>query len=273
MELRANQNAPYACKKASAPVPFDGKLDSSVWLHAEKSHRFVDVIGGNPGLYDTRAALVWDDEALHVGFWCEEPFPKATITQRDGLLWFENDLEIFVDGGDTYYEFQLSALNNVYEVFYIWADAYKRDPIYRAQPEFDILENDARVFGGNFDRSGRYFWRGAHPRGNRYAFLNWDFPGLQTAVHIDGALNDPAHPARGWTAQIKLPWAGMKFLAGGRELPPKAGQIWKLFLGRYEMMSINGKDVSVGWSWDPIGTADNHYPELFTPIMLSDEEI
>ena len=69
-------------------------------------------------IYDTRAALMWDEEALYVGFWCEEPFPAATLTERDSLLWVENDLEVFIDGGDSYYELELNALNVVYEVFY-----------------------------------------------------------------------------------------------------------------------------------------------------------
>jgi hypothetical protein len=67
----------------------DGKLDETAWSRAIKSPRFIDVIGGTPGVYDTRSALLWDDACLYIAFWCEEPYPEATITQRDGLLWFE----------------------------------------------------------------------------------------------------------------------------------------------------------------------------------------
>ena len=89
----------YKCKKVTAPIKIDGDLTKQEWQRCEKSHRFVDAVGGDPGLYDTRAALMWDEEALYIGFWCEEPFPKATLTERDSLLWVENDLEVFIDGG------------------------------------------------------------------------------------------------------------------------------------------------------------------------------
>lgn len=258
----------YLCHKINEKIPLDGKLEHPVWQKALKTRRFVDIIGGNPGLYDTHAAMLYDDENLYIGFWCEEPFPHATITQRDGLLWFENDLEVFIDGGDCYYEFQLSALNTVYEVLYIWQDVYEKNG-WSKKAEFDILRNGAITFGGNYDRTGHYFWRGSHPRGNRWAYLRWDFPGLQTFVHVDGVLNDSTQVSKGWTALIVFPWSGMKNLAGLRATPPAEGDIWRIFLGRYETLSMNGEKVSVGWALDPIGNNDNHYPEKFSMIQFT----
>ena len=262
----------YKCKKLTEKIVIDGDLNKPAWQRREKSHRFIDVVGGTPGLYDTRAALMWDEEALYIGFWCEEPYPRATLTERDSLLWFENDLEVFIDGGDSYYEFEMNALNVLYEVFYIWQDAYGKNPLFDKE-RFDILKNDAKTFGGNFDRTGHYFWRGAHPRGNRWAYHNWDFPGLETAVKIDGALNDDSVISKGWTAELKFPWAGFEDLSTGHNIPPKAGDMWKIFLGRYQKLDVNGTHVNVGWAWDIIGDNDNHYPEKFTDIEISDEEI
>jgi hypothetical protein len=84
------------------------------------------MVTGEPGYFDTRAAALWDDENLYVSFWVEEPFPEAHMTERDGIVFAENDVEIFIDGGDCYYEFELNAANTVYEVFFIWQDAYRR---------------------------------------------------------------------------------------------------------------------------------------------------
>ncbi len=105
----------YQCFRTRTPIHVDGKLDEAAWRKAPKSPRFIDVIGGTPGLYDTRSAVLWDDENLYIGFWCEEPFPAAQIAQRDGLLWFENDVEVFIDGGDTYTSSK-SRPHYVYEV-------------------------------------------------------------------------------------------------------------------------------------------------------------
>lgn len=260
------------CYRTRSALTIDGKLDESCWQRAPKSPRFIDVIGGTPGLYDTRSALLWDDNNLYIAFWCEEPYPAASITERDGLIWFENDVEVFIDGGDSYYEFQINALNTIYEVFYIWKDAYVKGGKFDVA-EFDIFAQDALTFGGNHDRTGEYFWQGSHPRKNRWTFRNWDFPGLKTAVSIDGKLNDPTVVSKGWTLELAFPWQGMKWLANGRSLPPQKGDIWRLFLGRYQKLLLNGEEIHVGWAWDKIGTGDNHYPERFTEITFTTDYV
>lgn len=32
-------------------------------------------------MHDTRAAVLWDDEHLYVGYWVEEPYVEATLTE------------------------------------------------------------------------------------------------------------------------------------------------------------------------------------------------
>lgn len=259
----------YVCKKIETDLTIDGDLTKAEWQDAEKTRRFIDIIGENPSLYDTRAAMLYNDKYLYIGFWAEDPFPEAHLTQRDDLIWFENDIEVFIDGGDTYYEFQINALNTIYEVLYIWQDAYKKNyELYK--DEFDLLKRNALSFGGNHDRQGKYFWKGSHPRRNRWAFRDWDFPGLKTAVKVHGELNCPERASKGITVELAFPWEGMKWLADGRALPPKDGDCWNIFLGRYQQLKVNGEKVSVGWALDPIGTDDNHYPEKFSPILFSE---
>ena len=94
-------------------------------------------------------------------------------------------------------------------------------------------------------------------------------PGLKTAVAVDGRMNDPSHVDRGWTVEIAMPWSGMTALAGGRSVPPRAGDQWRLQFARYEKLMPSNHHV--GWTWDPVGSTDNHYPERFTIIQFSDE--
>ena len=270
----------YQIRRVPAPLKIDGDLGKKAWVKAEKSTRFVDAVGGTPGIYDTRAAMLWDDEALYVGFWVEEPYPAATLTERDSLLWVENDLEMFIAGKDTYYELELNVLGVIYEVFYLWRDAYPQfdasgklvagNP-YFAKERFDILKNNAVSFGGNFDRNDDYFWAGINPRGLRWVYRNWDFPGLEVAVKVDGKINDPTVVSKGWTAELKFPWKGFADLFGEETVIPKSGDELKLFLGRYNLFHMNGKPASVGWSWFPVGVADNHNPERFASFQLSSE--
>jgi hypothetical protein len=262
--------SPYVAYQIREPINIDGRLDEAVWQCAPRSPRFVDVVAGTPALYDSRAAVLWDQTALYVAFWCEEPFVQATFTERDSLIFFDNDVEVFIDGGDTYYEFEINAFNTIYEVFFIWQDAYKRGSRFDV-PEFDLLSRKALSFGGNHDRSGQHFWWGSHPRKARWAFLDWDFPGLQTAVHVDGVINDRSQPHKGWTVELAFPWAGMGWLANGRPIPPHEGDEWRIFFGRYEQLQVGDRKEAVGWAWDRIGSGDNHVPERFTPIRFTTE--
>lgn len=258
--------APYVCHRTRSPITVDGRLDERGWLLAPKSPRFVEVVTGAPALYDTRAAALWDDRYLYIGFWIEEPYVAASVTERDALVFLENDVEIFIDGGDTYYELEINALNTIYEVFFIWRDAYKRGGKYDV-PQFDVAERQAYTFGGNHDRTREHFWRGTHPRGLRWAFRDWDFPGLKTAVHIDGKLNDVSTVDKGWSVEVALPWEGMGWLANGRSLPPREGDEWGIQFARYEKLISDG--THQGWTWDRIGSDDNHRPEAFTRVRFS----
>jgi hypothetical protein len=258
----------YQAQRTPNPLTLDGSLSDPIWQRAAKSERFVDMATGQPALLDTRCSVLWDDANLYIGFWVEEPFPTARQTERDSLIFRENDIEVFIDGGDCYYEFELNALNTVYEVFFIWRDAFQKGGRFDL-PEFDLIEREAYSFGGNFDRTEDHFWRGTNPRGTRWAFLDWDFPGLKTAVAIDGELNNRAVSSKGWTAMLVFPWSGMAHLASGRSLPPKEGDVWNLFLGRFQKLEVGENEVQAAWCMTPHGVYDTHMPEKFTPIQFS----
>jgi hypothetical protein len=265
---------PYACQRTSAPIVIDGVLDDPAWTGATWSPRFGDMVTGRPGLYDTRAALVWDDEALYVGYRVEEPFLAATMTERDSLLFLENDVEVFVDGGDWYYELELNALGTVYEALFVWRDAYATDPRYAAAG-LDVLARDAVSFGGDDERHGATFWTGSHPRGLRWAFRDWDYPGMRSAVALQGTLNDDTDIDQGWTVEIALPWAGLGQLPGGQSLPPRAGDRWRLFLGRFQRLELSGAEVRPhpAWTWTRQARYDTHRPEDWLEVEFRDEVV
>jgi hypothetical protein len=266
----AAATAPYPCYRTRTPLVVDGHLSEAAWQQAPKSPRFADMVTGDPAIFDTRAAALWDDTNLYIAFWVEEPFVEAHLTERDSLIFLENDVEVFIDGGDCYYEFEINAANTVYEVFFVWQDAYRRGSRFDV-PEFDLHTRKALSFAGNFDRDAATFWRGTHPRGPRWAFLDWDFPGLQTAVQVDGVLNNRAVVDRGWTVELAFPWAGMGWLADGRSLPPQEGDEWRLFFGRFERLEVAGTlpQPQPAWCWSPHGILDTHRPECFTRVQFS----
>ena len=252
-----------ALRTREAPV-IDGKLNEAVWQQATWSSRYVDILTGGPTVHDTRAAIVWDDENLYLAIRVEEPLVRAQFTERNSPIYQENDVEVFIGGADAYYEFEINARNTIYEVFFIWQEAYERMGFSRA-PEF------ARTNLQGFNGVGFT----THPRGLRWGHFNWQFPGLKTAVHVDGTLNNDADRDRGWTVEMALPWAGMKWLAtDGRALPPRNGDEWRIDLSRFNTYkeAPPGKD-SGGWVLSPHRVWDSHVPECFPKVTFSTNSV
>ncbi len=258
--------AHYTCYRTSHKFAIDGRLDRPAWREAPKSPRFVDLVTGAPGFLETRMASLWDDENLYVAFWVSEPNVQARLAKRDSLVWTENDVEIFVGGEDCYYEFEINALGTVYEVFYIWQDALKKGSRFDL-PEFDLRERRVDVLGG-FQDGMRY---GRHPRGKRWAFMDWDLPGLRAAAQVQGTLNDASDIDEGWTAEIAFPWRSMKHLAGSRPLPPRDGDVWRMDFSRFELLENCGVPVEPhpGWALNKHGVYDSHIPECFSFVHFS----
>lgn len=227
---------------------------------------------GAPALYGTHAAALWDDTCLYIGFWVEEPFVRASLTERDSLIFQENDIEVFIDGGDCYYEFEMNALGTIYEVFFIWRDALGQGKQFDPK-QWDVLTRNAYTFGGDYDRNPQSFWRGTHPRGARWAFLDWDLQGIRWAVHVEGTINDDSVVDKGWTAEIAFPWESMKDLAHGRSLPPEPGDIWRIFFGRFQLLWNAGKEVTPhpASALNSHGVYDTHRPECFPYVHFLDD--
>jgi hypothetical protein len=257
----------YTARRVTRPIAIDGRLDEPAWQAAERSSRFVDLISGEPTLYDTRAAVLWDDEHLYVGFWVEEPNVAATLTERDSPIYKNNDVEVFIAGKDAYYEFEVNAFNTIYEVFFIWEEAYERGG-FSSVPEFSRSNPLVRPFNGVGFKT--------HPRGPRVGSWAWDFPGLKTAVHVDGTINEPGDKDKGWTVELAFPWAGMAWLAraDGRALPPRDGDTWRIDFSRFNQYKAPppARD-SGGWAWSCHGIWDSHVPECFPYIHFSTAEV
>jgi hypothetical protein len=259
--------AHYTAYRTTAPLTIDGRLDEADWRRAPRSPRFVDLISGRPTIHDTRAAVLWDDVNLYVGFWVEEPFVESTLTERDSLVWSENDVELFIAGKDAYYEFELSPLGTIYEALFVWEEAYERGGYSRDPALSRAVEGYKPWNGVGFDK---------HPRGPRLGFFRWDLPGLRAATHVDGTINDNSDRDRGWTAEIALPWASMGLLArgDGRALPPRHGDTWRMDFSRFNTYrEAKPAEDSGGWAWSAHGVWDSHVPELFPYIHFSTEPV
>lgn len=200
----------YSCLRASAPIHIDGKLDDAAWRNAPWSADFVDIEGdGKPRpKYRTRVKMLWDDQYLYIAAEMEEPDVKATLTQRDSVIFKDNDFEVFIKplpDSDSYYEFEINALNTGWDLFL--PKPYNQD----GQPD-----------------------------------NSWDIQGLKTAIAVQGTLNNPKDKDRGWSVEIAYPLSA--FASRQAVPKPRDGTIWRINFSRVEWTAGKPKEDNWVWS-------------------------
>lgn len=141
----------YVCRRAPAPLVVDGALDDAAWRDAAWTEPFVDIEGAAKSAprFLTRAKLLWDDDNLYVGAELEEPDLWGALTERDAVIFHDNDFELFIDpDGDTheYYELEINALATVWDLLLI--RPYRDGDRWRLN--FSRVEWRARADGGGY---------------------------------------------------------------------------------------------------------------------------
>ena len=252
-----------AVKIAGGSITIDGKLDEKVWADATKTSRFVDLVSGKATIHNTESAILWDDENLYIAFWIQDPDVQAKFKNRDDLIYNDNDIEIFIAGDNAYYEFEMNAFSTIYEAFVMWDDKY--DALnFTEEPTLAKTHPRVQPFNGVGYKT--------HPRGKRKIALDYDFPKLKAATSVSGTINDSKDRDRGWTAEISLPWSGMKQLLKGdtRSCPPEPEDVWRINLFRFNQYkeAPPAKD-SGGWAWSHHGVWDSHVPECFPKVIFA----
>lgn len=228
----AQPHLSYVCPRALAAFDIDGNIHKPAWSHAPWTADFVDIEGNLKPLprFRTRAKMLWDDECFYIAAEMEEPHIWATLTERDSVIFHDNDFEVFLNPTcDTrnYYELEINALNTVW-------DLLLRKP-YR---EGGKGEND------------------------------YDIIGLRTATRIRGTLNDPRDTDQGWDVEIAMPWSAFN-IHTDKPGPPRRGEKWKVNLSRVEwdVEVVDGKYRKIdgrrehNWVWSPMGLIDMHLPD------------
>ena len=229
----------YVCTRAETPPKIDGRLDDDVWKSAPWTDYFVDIEGeAKPKpRFRTRAKMLWDDRYLYIAAELEEPRPWATLTAHDSVIFRDHDFEVFVDPD--------SDSHNYFEF-----------EINALNTGWDLFLPKPYLGGGSADNS-------------------WEIPGLKTAVHVDGALNNPLARSRAWTVEMAFPWEGFAH-AGYRAARPRPGDQWRLNFSRVEWQTrvANGRIEKVpdtkedNWVWSPQGAVNMHLPEYWGYVQF-----
>ena len=253
----------YTCYRIDQNITVDGRLDEGCWLKAPWLGPFVDMEKGTPVQHETRVAFLWDDEAFYAGFWCAEPDVFGFETERDGRVGADQDFEVFILGQGTYYELEINPLNTVYEVFWTWVQ-----PLVE-QRDLEGLDRLFRTRRAIYGRTGDDYEM-------RHGSFDWDFPGLQTAIHVDGSINWHRDRDRGWSGELVFPWKGWDDLARGqRPIPPQEGDVWRVGCSRVEHGRNEEGAVAWGrdWSIARHGKIQMHLPHRWPRVIFSNRMV
>ncbi len=88
------------CPAAAAPPVIDGKLDDDVWQSTPVFSKFFTADASRPAKFATQVRSSHDRENLYLSFRCHEPNLAGlviNVTDRDGSVWFDDSVEIFLD--------------------------------------------------------------------------------------------------------------------------------------------------------------------------------
>lgn len=245
--LLKNPPLHYICYRAAGPIIVDGKADEKCWKNAPWSEEFIDIEGpAMPApLHSTRIKMLWDTSYLYIFALMEEPHLWATLTERESVIFYDNDFEVFIDpDGDThnYYELEINAFGT----------------------EWDLMLTKPYRFGG-------------------LPITAWNINGLKSGVHLNGTINQPSDTDTSWSVELAIPLSIIAETADSLAIPVD-GKQWRINFSRvhWKLEVKDGKYVKAtnpatgkpfpeyNWVWSPQWAINMHKPEYWGYLQFSE---
>ncbi|WP_420603056.1 carbohydrate-binding family 9-like protein [Flagellimonas sp.] len=237
----------YVAYKTNDAITIDGKADEASWQKAPWSDLFIDIEGDKKPTYDTRMKMLWDDTNVYFFAQLVEPHVWGDITEHDAVIFHNNDFEIFLD------------------------------------PEADVhgyYELEWNVLNTVWDQ-----YITAPYRGGNETINGWEALGLQSAVSVQGTLNDPSDVDQGWSIEIAIPFRDLR--TGYYEDNVPKNKFWRVGFSRvnWDFDIVDGKysrkkDKNTGeflhennWVWSPQYVINMHEPEKWGYVFFSENEV
>ncbi|MBI0400686.1 carbohydrate-binding family 9-like protein [Cyclobacterium marinum] len=236
----------YVAYQVSEKPIVDGQLNESAWQAADWSEPFLDIQGPDLPTPNqlTQMKMLWDQEYLYIGVKLYEKNIWATYTERESVIFHENDIEVFIDpDGDThnYYEIEVNALGTLWDL--LLTKPYK---------------NGGKPING------------------------WNINDLEYAIHLSGTINDPTDLDDYWSIEMAIPWKSLS-QSGPSYKAPADGEQWRINFSRVQWQiapNSNGYKKIINpktgksfpednWVWSPMGPINMHLPERWGYLQFS----
>lgn len=225
--MQLSKRPEYVCTKIDRPLKLTGKLDDPLWQQAPPAQLY-DAVTGQPGRFATRVRVLYDEMYLYVGFECEDEYVWGTVTERDGPIWNEECVEVFLNPARVqhqYYEINVSPNNVIFDTCIL----------NRRTPE--------------------------RPNATFIGLTQYQVDGLQTAVHVAGERNTPGG-ATGWAVEYAIPH---KALIGAPNVPPQPGDVWRVNFYRIDSPEAGRREH---YAWSMTGREAFHLPWRFGDLRF-----
>ncbi len=234
----------YIIPRAYQPIEIDGREDDPSWKKAPFTEDFTDIEVEKIPNQKTRLKMLWDEQFLYIYAHLEEKHIWASLKERDTIIFYNNDFEVFVSPSNSnhnYGEIEINALNTVWDLLLDRPYNTKGNPIF-----------------------------------------NWNIQNLKSAVHIEGTLNNAEDIDEYWSVEIAIPMGALIELKRSPKGKPKIGEQWRinfsrvqwnhdLIDNRYYRKKENGKHLRENnWVWSPQGVINMHLPEHWGYIEFAE---
>ncbi len=225
----------YHASKINAELVIDGKLDEQEWLDAESSEDFVDIEGELREMPERRTMvkMLYDDEYLYIGAHMIEDHIWYSLTEKDAIIYRDDDFEIFIDAdgnGHNYHEFEFNANNTMLDLWMLVPYSISQRPHY---------------------------------------IIEWDAKGVKSATYLSGTVNDPSDIDSFWSIEIAIP---LRTVGGKRDFWridfSRVDWLMDVIDGKYVKQK---KQPERNWVWSPTGYIDMHKPETWGYVAFDPE--
>ncbi|MBN1348359.1 carbohydrate-binding family 9-like protein [candidate division KSB1 bacterium] len=221
----------YVCNKIQRDIVLTGKIDDPFWAKASPV-TLVDAASGKPGRFQTEVRLLYNDTYLYVAFRCEDDYVWGTVTERDGPVYTEECVEVFVNPASLFHQY--------YEI--------------NVSPKGVIF--DASLLNSRTPEN---------PKAKYIPLWQLNLVDLQIKIFVDGETDHPGR-ARGWSAEYAIPFAE---LWGAPNVPPKDGDLWRINFYRIDTPENEQMEF---YAWSVLGIADFHRPWDFGHLKFKSQD-
>jgi len=212
-------------KHTKAPIVVDGVLDENDWQNAQPlqlSENKTGAVISDTG-YSARAFICHDDTNLYIAFICNDRDIYSTFTQHDDYLWQQEAVEVFIDTDDD---------PNTYVEIEVSPNNILFDSFIVNPFDIDVPKT-----------------------------LKYNLSGIQTAVTVDGTVNERQDEDRKWNVEISIPFSDLV-----EKFNPEmiTDFVWKINFYRIDA----DDDGPNAYAWSPTLVERFHNPKRFGTLYF-----